>query len=233
MIILGFDPARSGLPTTPSKHPSHHLVLVFGLGMIGHAIVDGLYRLGFHRWLEVPYSWHDEHGRAASGTRIEAVCDELATQRNGRISVVWSAGRAGFHSTAAELQSENLAFGDTVGLIERLRRSLHGTPLDVHHLSSAGGLFEGQQVISHASRPAPLRPYGESKLAQERQLQERLKHCELTIYRPSSVYGPYFTGNRHGLINHLVANSRRGRVTVLDAHVMALRDYVFTGDIGQ
>jgi len=37
---------------------------------------------------------------------------------------------------------------------------------------------------------------------------------------------------QQGLINNLVNNGRNGRVTVLDAHVMSLRDYVYSGDIG-
>ena len=55
---------------------------------------------------------------------------------------------------------------------------------------------------------------------------------EIAFYRPSSVYGPMVQKSQQGLINNLVSNGRNRRVTILDAHVMALRDYVFSGDIG-
>lgn len=233
MIILGFapEPDRSGF--IPQSRTHAHLVLVFGVGMIGHAIVDALYRLGFQHEADIPYSWDDAQHRKSAAQRVEAVCCDWPQGRKPRLSLVWSAGRAGFHSSEPELLPEAAAFEDVLGLIGGLRESLRPPSLDVHFISSAGGLFEGQEGVSLASRPVPVRPYGMLKLRQEYLLAERLPPNEVAIYRPSSVYGPHFSGSRHGLINHLVSNSRRGRVTVLDAHVMALRDYVYSGDIGR
>jgi nucleoside-diphosphate-sugar epimerase len=70
------------------------------------------------------------------------------------------------------------------------------------------------------------------KLAQERAVTETLGDAAVWIYRPSTVYGPRRQTIRHGLINNLVNDGLRGRPTVLDAHVMSLRDYVYTADIG-
>lgn len=233
MIILSFAPAPGLAETTPELRSGSHLVLIFGLGMIGHAIADALHGLGFQRRVDVHFPWDDAEMRLRAGNRIEAACHQMACERGTQLSVVWSAGKSGFTSDFTELNRENDAFEDTLNLIERLRGLLRAQSLKVHYISSAGGLFEGQQVVGHSSRPAPLRAYGEMKIHQERRLAKRLAGTEKVIYRPSSVYGPHSRNHRHGLINHLVSNGRRARVTVLDAHVMALRDYVFSGDIGQ
>ena len=233
MIVLGSAAASGGDGSIPQSPRYAHRVLVFGMGMIGHAIADALYRLGFRREADIPYAWDDAEQRKAAARRIEALCGDRPEGRNARLSVVWSAGRAGFHSSAEELVPESAAFEEVLGLIGRLREARPAPALDVHFISSAGGLFEGQAAVGLSSRPAPLRPYGALKLRQEQLLGERLSPNEVAIYRPSSVYGPHFSGSRHGLINHLVNNVRRGRVTVLDAQVMALRDYVYSGDIGR
>jgi nucleoside-diphosphate-sugar epimerase len=83
------------------------------------------------------------------------------------------------------------------------------------------------------STPSPKRPYGILKYRQERLLLDSLGEKETILYRPSSVYGPTHQNNRQGLINTLINNARSGCASVLDAHVMSLRDYVFVGDIGK
>jgi len=233
VIILSFAPTPGGNGFIPKSRVHEHLVLVFGMGMIGHAIVDALYRLGFQCEADIGYAWDAAEQRKLAARRVEVVCRGLAEDCQARLSVVWSAGKAGFHSTTPELEPETAAFEDVLGLIREIREAMRTPAVDVHFTSSAGGLFEGQEAVNLSSRPVPLRPYGAMKLHQEHMLMERLPRNEIAIYRPSSVYGPYFRGSRHGLINHLVSNGRRGRVTVLDAHVMALRDYVYSGDIGR
>ena len=148
------------------------------------------------------------------------------------MSLVWSAGRAGFFSSPAEMAAETGCVADAISLARRLRTVMSGCRLDFHFISSAGGLFEGQRTVHARSRPRPVRPYGQAKLAQEELLRRSFERGQLQIYRPSSVYGPLHRKPRQGLINTLVDDARGGRVTVLDANVMSLRDYVFAGDIG-
>ncbi|MBT8070657.1 MAG: NAD-dependent epimerase/dehydratase family protein [Gammaproteobacteria bacterium] len=149
-----------------------------------------------------------------------------------RLSVVWSAGKSGFYSSEKETDQEFLVFQGLVSFVSMLRKKLHPGGFSFHCISSAGGLFEGQRVINKSSDPTPLRPYGKLKMRQEHLLLNSFDNNELSIYRPSSVYGPTARQSRHGLINNLVSNARNGRITVLDAHIMALRDYVFAGDVG-
>jgi len=199
--------------------------------MIGSAIRDTLLDFEYNLMAKIDFDWQDAEQRDGAFSLIETSCLAYSPTPD-RVSIVWSAGKGAFHSTQDELSRENIPFLDTVGFVSKLKINLDSARLDFHYISSAGGLFEGQRVINDKSIPAPVRPYGRFKLAQEQVLRSSFGKNEIAFYRPSSVYGPMVYKSRQGLINNLVSNGRNGRVTVLDAHVMSLRDYVFSGDIG-
>ena len=219
------------LSTKTKSRTGNHLVLMFGLGMIGSAIRDTLLDFEYHLMAKINFDWQDVEQRNSAFNLIETSCLAYSPPPD-RMSVVWSAGIAAFHSTQDELSRENIPFMDTVGFVPMLKKVLDSARLDFHYISSAGGLFEGQRVVNNESIPAPVRPYGRLKLAQEQVLRNSFGKNELAFYRPSSVYGPMVQKSQQGLINNLVSDGRNRRVTVLDANVMALRDYVFLGDIG-
>jgi nucleoside-diphosphate-sugar epimerase len=204
---------------------------MFGLGMIGSAIRDSLFDFEYDLMAKIDFNWQDVQQWGGAFSLIETSCLAYSPPPD-RVSVVWSAGKGAFHSTQDELSRENIPFMDTVGFVLKLRKALDSARFDFHYISSAGGLFEGQRVINNKSIPAPVRAYGRLKLAQEQVLRNSFGKNEISFYRPSSVYGPMVQKTQQGLINNLVSNGRNRRVTVLDAHVMALRDYVFSGDIG-
>lgn len=214
------------------EFPDTHLVLVFGLGLIGSAISHSLSRLGFQQLTNVSFDWQDSGQMANAQDAIEATCLGCAASKPVHLSIVWSAGNTGFFSTQNEVDKEYLVFKRTLDFAARLRENLQPNSFKLHFISSAGGLFEGQRVIQETSRPSPIRPYGRLKMHQEELISDALNSDEFTIYRPSSVYGPTAQKNRHGLINNLVSNAHNNRITVLDAHLMSLRDYVLAGDIG-
>ena len=199
--------------------------------MIGSAISNALLEFEYRLMKKIDFDWHDAEQRGTAFSLIGTSCLSY-TPQPGRVSVIWSAGKGAFHSTQDELLSENIPFMETVGFVTKLKKNLDSARLDFHYISSAGGLFEGQRVINDKSVPDPARPYGHFKLAQEQVLNRLFGKNEIAFYRPSSVYGPMVQKTQQGLINNLVSNGRNRRVTVLDAHVMALRDYVFSGDIG-
>jgi UDP-glucose 4-epimerase len=219
------------LSTKSKSSTGGHLVIMFGLGMIGSAIRDSLLDFEYHLMAKIDFDWQDAQQRESAFSLIETSCLAYSPPPE-RVSIVWSAGKGAFHSTQDELSRENIPFMDTVDFVLKLRKALDSARFDFHYISSAGGLFEGQRVINDKSIPAPVRPYGRLKLAQEQVLMNSLGKNEIAFYRPSSVYGPMVQKSQQGLINNLVSNGRNRRVTVLDAHVMALRDYVFSGDIG-
>ena len=106
------------------------------------------------------------------------------------LAVIWSAGDASFHSSDREVAEEQTIFTESVGVVQNLRELVKPTRFGFHFISSAGGLFEGQRAVDFNSAPAPLRPYGRLKLAQEEALSSSFDSGELACYRPSSVYGP-------------------------------------------
>jgi UDP-glucose 4-epimerase len=208
-----------------------HLVLLFGLGMIGSAISNALLRMEFQLLADIPFDWHDDLQLTDAHHAIESACLPYAKTPD-HLSIAWSAGQAGFYSSPSETDQEYAVFQKTARFASKLRNKVRPSGFSFHCVSSAGGLFEGQRVIRETSSPTPTRPYGILKKQQEDFLLDSFTTTELAIYRPSSVYGPVAQKSRHGLINHLISNARHGRITVLDAHVMSLRDYVFAGDIG-
>lgn len=208
-----------------------NMVLLIGLGLIGSAICDALQRLDFRLLADIPFEWHDNLQVADAYTAIESIC-ETYTQSCTRLTFVWSAGKVGFYSPQNEADQEFSIFQNAVRFATKLKAKMNPTWFSFQVISSAGGLFEGQSVIRKSSVPTPIRPYGILKKQQEDCLIDLFKTDEFSIYRPSSVYGPMVQKSRLGLINNLINNARAGRITVLDAHVMSLRDYVFAGDIG-
>lgn len=150
-----------------------HLVLLFGLGMIGSAIRDALLRSEYRILVDLPFDWQDVGWRARAFDLIQAACIESSLFLS-RLSVAWSAGLTDFFSSSCEVRHENISFEDTLQFILNLRQGLNLTTFDFHHISSAGGLFEGQSVVTNTSRPSPVRPYGQMKLAQEQVLQTSL-----------------------------------------------------------
>lgn len=218
--------------STRKKSPTgSHIVLMFGLGLIGSSIRDFLLDFEYHQMAKIDLSWQDFEQRAGAFELIKTSCLAYSPPAD-RLSAVWSAGSGGFQISQDQVSSENALFTDTLQFVLKLSKSMESLRFDFHYISSAGGLFEGQRVIDSTSIPAPIRPYGQMKMMQEQALRKSFGDSNIAIYRPSSVYGPMVQKSQQGLINNLVKNGQNGRVTVLDAQIMSLRDYVFSGDIG-
>lgn len=207
------------------------LALLIGVGMIGSAIRESLERWQFNPERTVPVSWQCAESRARARDLVRSICQDLAVA-HARISIAWSAGTGNFFSSDGELEDELRAFEEILAMTDDLKATFDESAVYFHFLSSAGGLFEGQRLVERTSRPSPKRAYGHMKWFQENQLKKKLDPGEFRIYRPSSVYGFMPRPRKHGLINHLVAHASNRLTTVLDANVMALRDYVYAGDVG-
>ncbi len=98
-------------------------------------------------------------------------------------------------------------------------------------LSSAGGLFEGQRYVGPETTPAPLRPYGSLKLAQEQELLNCSAPLARTIVRLTSVYGYIRQGQRRGLIPTLICNGLKQQVSYIYGKMATLRDFVWIEDV--
>jgi nucleoside-diphosphate-sugar epimerase len=211
-----------------------HLIAVFGVGLVGHAICVELARAGARCALDVPVNWSTPLSVEDAVCRICEAAHSAAEESvlPLRISVVWAAGSAGFQSPEAAhvLELEHLKVVLSLG--ERLA---HAGPMWARRfflISSAGGLFEGQSNVGPESIPQPLRAYGSFKLLQERALSSTGGFHTSFVYRPSTIYGHSPKG-RLGLVSALLLNGIRRRVSTISGNATTLRDYVLSGDVGR
>jgi len=215
-------------------------ILLFGEGLIGSAITEDLAGRGFARIRQARLPWNEPAAFDSRLGEIErAILDTEGGSDPGRDSpgarwtVVWSAGNAGFDATEEQAAAELALFRKIVALAHRLRRRSSPAPVAFAFVGSAGGLFEGQRVVDAASVPAPRRPYGRLKLAEEDVLRSGPPGIEPVVFRLSSVYGPLAGRHRRGLIPTLIANAFEGRVSRIHGTPSTLRDFVWVRDVAR
>ena len=206
-------------------------ILLFGSGRLGSAIRESLVRVGGWMSASIPFPWDDPRGleEAADRTILRAL--RLVGAR-GRVAVVWSAGACGFAASEEDAAAEALSFGTMLAVALGIAERSGPLSVDLHLLSSAGGLFEGQVDVGPDSTPAPLRPYGRLKLAEERCVLDTAGTLRVRVYRVSSVYGPIRENRRMGLVSTLVRDCDEGRETPIFGGMDTLRDYVHADDVG-
>jgi len=204
---------------------------LFGTGLVGASIAESLAFARTERPETLDFEWaHPERHEAQLGAVLAHL--KSAECIPDRLAVVWAAGAGGFGATVESLRPETEAFGRVLGLAERLSEIKSVSNVSVHHLSSAGGLFEGQRMVTGTTAPAPLRPYAEAKLEQEALLSKLPLDLHKNIYRPSTVYG-YQPGGRAGLILALIRNALYNCTTYISGDASTIRDFVHASDVGQ
>jgi len=149
-----------------------------------------------------------------------------------RIHIIWSAGKAGFSATEHESNSQLNQFKTILNLLITSLATKRITPV-FHLLSSGGGLFEGQTLIEANSIPNPQRPYGKMKLAEEQFLLNHPLGFPVNIYRLSSVFSVDVLDKRKGLMNILMENGLKHRVSNIYGQENTIRDYVLDRDIAK
>jgi len=209
---------------------SGHTIAVFGVGLVGSALVDRLRSLARMDAAWLPLDWLDlsERDRHLEeiGVRIVA---SFRPGPAGRLTLVWSAGRAGFAAGRGETDAELANFRAVLALSTRCAEDFPEGMTRIVHFSSAGGLFEGQRQVDSRSVPGPRRPYGELKDAQERLLAS--SRIRAAIVRLSSVYGRARPGQRAGLVSTLLVNGIRREVSSIYGSMDTLRDFVWADDV--
>jgi UDP-glucose 4-epimerase len=213
---------------------SRRIVLLFGSGLIGSAILVALMsRAASAHRTDLAFDWEDTSLRSAQADSILRSVDELVgrAKGGGAVSIVWAAGKTGFASPPADLAVETRAFERVVDLAARLKEVTDAPSF--HFLSSAGGLFEGQTEIDGTSTPAPLRPYGVAKLEQEQRLRDLPEGTTTLIYRPMSVYGYAGTRYRKGLVGTLIHDVINQQTTRIVGRPDTMRDYVLVDDVAE
>ncbi len=207
-----------------------HTIAVFGVGLVGSTLVDHLRSLAEMNASWLPFDWadSDERDRQLGGIEAQIVAS-CGTAAGGRLTLVWSAGRAGFAASRDETGAELANFRTVLALGTRCADELRNAKTRIVHFSSAGGLFEGQRQVDSSSVPRPGRPYGELKEAEERLLLSA--RISAIIVRLSSVYGCVRTGQRAGLVSTLLLNGIRREVSSIFGSMDTLRDFVWANDV--
>jgi UDP-glucose 4-epimerase len=211
-----------------------HTIGVFGVGLVGSALVDRLRSRGDMTSDVCPLDWRQPRERDRHLREIEArIASSLdATPADARrLTLVWSAGRAGFSAGREEVDSELDHYRAVLAFAERCASRFAPAKTRIVHFSSAGGLFEGQRNVDATSAPHPRRPYGELKEAEERLLVQ--SKIPATTVRLSSVYGRVRTGQRTGLVSTLLGNGIRREVSSIYGSPDTLRDFVWADDVGE
>jgi UDP-glucose 4-epimerase len=199
---------------------------LFGAGLIGSALLTRARELGAAASASMAWDW------SADAARRQCLIAEAARRLAGtdRLDLIWSAGRAGFGADARACEHELANFAAIVELCDRLRTNRPQRLVLLHLVSSAGGVYEGSGEVGPGTPVAPLRPYGELKLAQEKLACSRLGKDGVAIYRPSAVFG-WTRHGRRGLIMTLLANGLVYQVTTIVGRADSTRDFLWVRDL--
>ncbi len=223
MILLGFG----GSGTTEPQ-----IVLVFGSGLIGSSVTEALEKNG-HLLREQIFSWN---WPTPTNTQVRAIesafIDHIEQRPDSQVTIVWAAGRSGFGSSEEDMAQEFQGFIGVQNLAQSLRQSSRPANVRFIHISSAGGLFEGQVACDQNTLPQPIRAYGHGKLQQETALTENSAIGHRLIIRPSSVFG-YAPQGRLGLISALISSSIQHREAMIFGGLSTQRDFIYAPDIGR
>jgi nucleoside-diphosphate-sugar epimerase len=221
---------RLRLPTAdPSTGEAATLQL--GLGTIGRGIDAAFSSRVESLRIDLPTDWTSAAAQSSSFTEVFDLL-ENGLRPGEALSVIWSAGAAGFDATETLIVAERDAFRRLLGAVDRFVDVRPDCDVSIHLISSAGGIYEGQTMVGLEHSPLARRPYAQLKLDQEADLSSRADRIRVEIYRPSSVFGKITVDGRQGLIPTLIHNCLLGRVTMLTGRLDTQRDYVSADDVG-
>lgn len=217
------------LRRTIEGRPQH--IALFGIGLIGSAVLRALERDGGGALFRHPVAWNRPLERSRDLAAVADRIEEVLRDARGDLRVVWSAGHCGFDASEAEAQDEREGFDDAVITLAALARRRPADTVGFLLVSSAGGLFEGQRRVGRRSVPTPRRPYGRLNLHQEARIREEGSPWRADVVRPSSVVGPPGPGHRQGLVTTLLRNGLRGLPSRIVGRMETLRDFVAVEDV--
>ena len=214
-------------------HNENHVVLHFGIGLIGSAVQELFAQSNSNAFktLELPFQWEKIDLIQSQFIKIFNKTTELL-YNNQKLTIVWSAGKAGFLATEDEVETELTFFSKVAEELKNF--SVNKQKAHVILLSSGGGMYEGQSNIGWMTKTKPLRPYGQLKNDTEDILTSLQEHfLKVSIIRPSSIFSTRIYKGRKGLINTLIANIKSGTQTTIYGDPNTLRDYVLDFDVAE
>ena len=220
MLILSY---HNGL------YLQNRIVVILGNGFIGSSLSQKLMKYGPSEIKKYKIDWSNDE--KFDEQIKQSIYHVQKTKNVKQIDWVWSAGKTGFGSSIEETDKEFKLFHSFLEMIKNESlSSLSTIPFVFHLTSSAGGIFEGVVNISKNTLPAPKRPYGQLKLAQENLARELFPN-NTRIYRLSSVFGNSINNQRVGIITALIRNTLTCRMTNIYGSFDTKRDYVWVDDL--
>ena len=176
-----------------------------------------------------PVPWADpEHARLTLHTQARGF--EQAA-KEGPWRVIWAAGSA---TTSTSREDALAELAPLEGLLSGLRSAVPRGEGCFFLTSSAGGVYAGSAdpPFTVATRPVPLSPYGELKLAQEALTAHTLAGIvPVIIGRVSNLYGPGQNLDKlQGLISHLARAAVTRQPVNIFVPLDTTRDYIFVDD---
>jgi len=195
-------------------------------GLLGSALTrqagDEIYHPG-------PIPWQDPEQATITLHQQARDFERHAGHQSWR--VIWAAGAA---TTSTRQDQARQELKPLEGLLTGLRSALPTGPGTFVLASSAGGVYAGSQQppFTATTRPAPLSPYGELKLAQEGLAQATLGAVtDVMIARISNLYGPgQNLGKLQGLISHLARAAITRQPVNVFVPLDTTRDYIYADD---
>lgn len=149
--------------------------------------------------------------------------------------VAWCAGAGVVGASPAELAMETVALEALLLALER-----HGPspPGELFLASSAGGVHAGSHgaPFDECSAPAPISPYGRTKLEQERLAAAWATRAgvSLIIGRIANLYGPgQDLTKAQGLISHIARALLRREPVHIYVPLDTQRDYLYSADCAE
>ncbi len=223
---------RIYLLKNPEKN-GRTLVLHFGLGQIGSAIFDRLYKSGHVlKQLYVPMTWK-EVDLTEFFQMLKQTMHEFAPFPIGRCLVIWSAGKTDFLSNKQDTMKEFSMFRHCLRSTSTLLIEQYGVQPDLFLMGSAGGLHAGQQYVEDPLHLLAINEYGRQKLREEEFVREAGLFGRVSIFRISTVYTDSARHAHRGIVSTLLINGVRGATTQLYGRPGTLRDYVYAGDLAR
>lgn len=206
-------------------------LVVGGGGFLGAAVAGALERAG-DRVVVPRVPWSDTDAAA------EVLVDAVRALRSGDAPwrLVWCAG-TGIVSTGDEAFAAEGALLDRVLDPEATAPDSPGAPGTAFFSSSAGAAYAGSQGVpfDETTEPAPLAPYGHTRLAAEVRFAgwATATGTRLLVGRIANLYGPGANLDKpQGLVSQLAAAHVQGRPSEIYVPFSTTRDYLYIDDAG-
>lgn len=211
------------------------LIWVIGSGgMLGKHLVSTLIETSENIFKpEIKFNWGN---KPLLQEQFKNAAQKFALEAKGNSwKIYWAAGVGNMHSSENDLINETFLIDSLVSYLESsdILNLEQGTLI---FASSAGAIYAGSKdyLITESTKPAPINPYGNSKLLQESivsRINNSGKGASVILYRITTLYGPKkLWQGQQGLIAEILKRVLSGDVIHIYVPLETMRDYITAKD---